>query len=296
MQTINIAISASSSYIPHARVMMATMYSAHPKNKFNLFVFYLDHKVRLHKDILKRQSLNHNKSNTVNFIRVDYEELKKVDNGKGWAIDLWCRWKALDFLANDYDRVLLLGVDTFVRSDISEFYFQNMTSYYFACTPDMYITNTDSSLWPKIKEDMDRMELEDRGKYINGDVVLVNLSETRAKLSFGEFLDIYVKNQFTCWDQDVITYCLAAHVKFQDSYKYNYFPNLNLDNVNDAENIKDVKILHFAGGPKPWLVPPWEAKKFNGISEWWAIAKREGYVDLVLYLRFAKRAVRKFFI
>jgi lipopolysaccharide biosynthesis glycosyltransferase len=294
MKEINIAISASSSYIEYARVMMASVYAAHPKDKINLFVFYVDDKVASYQKILKRQSRNNNESNSVNFIKVDYELLKKVDNGKGWAIDLWARWYALDFLSKDYDRVLLLGIDTFIRSDISEFYFQDMLGYYFACTTDMNISNTEPSDWPEIKADMDRMGLEDKKKYINGDVVLVNLKETHAKISLREFVDLYAKNQFKCWDQDVITYCFNSHVKFQDSYIYNYFPNLNLDNVKDAENMKDVKILHFAGGPKPWLVAPWDAKKFNGIPEWWEVAKKEGHLDLDKYLRFVKRALLKF--
>ena len=220
--------------------------------------------------------------------------MKKIDDGKGWALDLWARWYALDFISKDHDRVLLLGVDTFIRGDISEFYFQDMLGYYFACTADLYISHTEPSEWPEIKDDMDRMGLEDKKRYINGDVVLVNLKETRGKISFLSFIDLYAENLFKCWDQDVITYCFNTYIKFQNSYAYNYFPNLNLEKVNDLENIKEVKILHFAGGPKPWLVAPWEAKKFNGIPEWWEIAKSEGILTLDSYLRFLKRALLKF--
>jgi glucose-1-phosphate cytidylyltransferase len=87
------------------------------------------------------------------------------------------------------------------------------------------------------------------------------MKETRGKISFQSFLDLYVENQFTCWDQNVIAYCFNSYVKFQNSYIYNYFPNLNFEKIGDFENIKEVEILHFAGGPKPWQVAPWEAKK-----------------------------------
>ncbi|MEK9568325.1 MAG: glycosyltransferase [Paracoccaceae bacterium] len=295
MKEINIAISASKSYIEYASVMMASVYAAHPKNKINLFVFYVDDKVATYQKIMKRQSSKSNKNNSVNFIKVDPKLLKKIDDGKGWALDLWARWYALDFISNDHDRVLLLGVDTFILGDISEYYFQDMLGYYFACTADFYINHTEPTEWPEIKADMNRMGLEDKKRYINGDVVLVNLKETRGKISFSSFVDLYAENQFRCWDQDVITYCFNSYIKFQNSYAYNYFPNLNIEKVNDLENIHKVKILHFAGGPKPWLVAPWDAKKFNGISEWWEVAKSEGILKLDSYLRYLKRAVIKVF-
>jgi lipopolysaccharide biosynthesis glycosyltransferase len=294
MNKINIAISASSTYIKYAKVMMASVYAAHPSNKINLFVFYIDDKVALSEAVLKRQSQLHDPGNSVNFIQVDRDSLKKIDNGKGWAIDLWCRWYILDVLAIKYDRVLLLGIDTFVRSNIGDFYFQDMTGYYFACAPDIFIGNTQPSAWPAIKMDMDRTGLGNKDKYINGDVVLVNLNETNGKLSFAEFLDLYYINQFTFWDQDVITYCFSSYIKYQDPYIYNYFPNLNLNSIVDEENLNRVKILHFAGGPKPWLVEPWLAKNFIGIPEWWDVAKKEGFLDIIEYIRYIKLYVKRY--
>ena len=98
-------------------------------------------------------------------------------------------------------------VDIEEVKNIEEFYFQDLTNFYFACAPDMYINNTDSSKWPLIKKDMDKYGLKDKSKYINGDVVLVNLNETKNKLTFLDFLKLFQANQFTCWDQDVISYC-----------------------------------------------------------------------------------------
>ena len=51
---INIAISASKFYIEYARVMLASVYAAHPKNKINLFVFYVDDKVATYQKIMKK--------------------------------------------------------------------------------------------------------------------------------------------------------------------------------------------------------------------------------------------------
>ena len=65
----------------------------------------------------------------------------------------------------------------------------DMLGYYFGCTPDFYINHADPSQWLGIKDDMDRMGLVDKKQYINGDVVLVNLKETRGKISFLSFIN-----------------------------------------------------------------------------------------------------------
>jgi len=272
---------------------MASVYAAHPLFAFNLFVFYVDESVALSETDLKLQSQLHGKDNTVSFIKVDRDQLSKIDNGKGWAIDLWCRWYALDALVPKFERVLLLGIDTFVRGDISKFYFQDMMGYYFACAPDMYIANTEPSAWPKIKNDMDKNGFINKDLYINGDVVLVNLKETYGQLSFDKFIEIYFVNQFTCWDQDVINYVFSTRIKYQDSYIYNYFPNLGLTNIHDEVNMSKVKILHFAGGPKPWNVNPWSAGSYCGIPEWWEVARKEGLLSTFQYIKYIKRHLMK---
>ena len=48
---------------------------------------------------------------------------------------------------------------------------------------------------------------------------------------------------------------------------------------------KNAKIIHFAGGPKPWLVPICEANKYNAISEWWVYAKNTGLTKSFPYVR-----------
>jgi hypothetical protein len=66
--------------------------------------------------------------------------------------------------------------------------------------------------------------------------------------------------------------------------------------MRDSDYISDVKIMHFAGGPKPWNVAPWNAKKFVGIPEWWTLASKEGHPGLVEYIRYAKQILRRVII
>jgi len=266
MEEFNLAISASKTYAPYAKVMLSSFYKTHPNSKVNLYLFYLDPTIKnLESDFIKI-SKAHNKLNVVDFVKVNKSQIDSIGNLKGWAIDLWCRWYLLDYLVDKCDRVLVLGIDTMLQDNISNFYFQNLKSYYFSCSADMMVNNSESIKWPAIKSEMDKRDFKDKSKYINGDVVLVNLQETKKNLSFEDFLTLYSQNQFICWDQDIITYCFNDKIKFQDYLLYNYFPNLGINTINDFKLYKNAKIIHFAGGPKPWHVPICEANKYNAIS------------------------------
>ena len=276
MEEFNLAISASKTYAPYAKVMLSSFYKTHPNSKVNLYLFYLDPSIKNLEPEFIKISKAHNQLNVIDFVKVNQSQIESVDNKKGWAIDLWCRWYLLDYLVDKCDRVLVLGIDTMLQGNIDDFYFQNLESYYFSCSPDMWINNSEPTKWTGIKSEMEKLGFKDKSKYINGDAVLVNLDETRNNLSFKDFLSLYSQNQFNCWDQDLIRYCFNDKIKFQDYLLYNYFPNLGIKTINDDKLYKNAKIIHFAGGPKPWLVPICEAYKYNAISDWWLYAESLG--------------------
>lgn len=284
MKEYNIALSASKLYAPYAKVLMTSFYKMHPNSKVNVYLFYLDPSIKKLEKGFVEIAKKYNKGNTVEFIEIDYSQLEIVDNKNGWAIDLWCRWYLLDYLIEICDRVLILGVDTMIQKNIENFYFQDLAGYYFSSCSDMFINNSNSDSWPRIKAEMEKFGLEDKSKYINGDVVLINLRETKGNLSFNEFLNFFATNQFACWDQDVITYCFNEKIKFRDYLKYNYFPNLGIESINDKEEYKNAHIIHFAGGPKPWNTPICIANKFNAIPEWWTLAKEARVTKKLPYL------------
>lgn len=284
MKEYNVAISASKSYSPYAKVLLTSFYKSHPDKIVNVYFFYLDPSIeKLKKDIV-RLSKKYNQLNRVDFVKIQYSQIEIVDNKKGWAIDLWCRWYLLDYLVDKCDRVLVLGVDTMIQKNIEDFYFQDLNDFYFSSCSDMFVNNTNSDSWPRIKADMEKYNLSDKSRYINGDVLLVNINETKNKLSFNDFLNLFAINQFICWDQDVITYCFNDKIKFNDYLRYNYFPNLGIENFNDKEEYKNAHIIHFAGGPKPWNIPICSAKKYNAIPEWWSYAREAGVAKKLPYL------------
>jgi lipopolysaccharide biosynthesis glycosyltransferase len=112
--------------------------------------------------------------------------------------------------------------------------------------------------------------------YVNTDVLLLNLRELSKDLNLSKFLKLYQKKQYDAWDQDVINYCFRDKINRVDYYLYNYFPNLGLNNIDDNKFLKNVKIIHFAGGPKPWNVPRYKISEYSVISEWWNVANEVG--------------------
>ena len=92
MNNINIAISASKEYLPYSKVMMSSLIKLHPKTNINFFVFYLDSTVSNFKNEFLKIVKSNNQKNEIKFIKVEYDQVKLVDNNKGWAIDLWARW------------------------------------------------------------------------------------------------------------------------------------------------------------------------------------------------------------
>lgn len=284
MKKYNIAISASISYAPYAKVMLSSFLKYHKDCTVDLYVFYINKKVLKLQNgfqkILKKSSNN----NSAKFIEVNYEKLKIVDSKDGWALDLWCRWYLLDFLKEKCERILMIGCDTMFQDNIDEFYFQNLDGYYFSCCPDMFINSTNSKSWERINNDMKKFGLDNKSKYINGDVILINLKETKNHLNFNNFLKLYSKNRYTCWDQDIITYNFNHKIKYQNHLLYNYFPNLKIENFDDDRLYKNAKIIHFAGGPKPWIIPILKAKDYNAIPEWWEHAIEVGVAKMFPYL------------
>ena len=66
---------------------------------------------------------------------------------------------------------------------------------------------------------------------------------------------------------------------------YNYFPNLNIKIHDDNLLTKKAKIIHFAGGPKPWRVPICEANNYTRIKEWYNYADSLGITSNWDYIK-----------
>lgn len=276
MNKINIALSASKDYIPYAGVVISSFIKTHPNSDLDFYIFYLDSSIINYKYKFLNIIKESNSNNNLEFVKVDYQDIEFVNIDKGWPLDLWCRWYLLDYLKDKCDRVLVLGIDTLLKGNIIDFYFQNLNGYYFAGCPDMWINNSESNKWEAIKKNMDAFNFKNKSQYINADVVIVNLNETRNNLSFKKFLKLYLQNKFICWDQDTINFCFNHKIKFQDYSLYNYFPNLKIKNHDDIVEFNKAKIIHFAGGPKPWRVPICEAKNYIGVKEWYNYADSLG--------------------
>lgn len=265
---MNIAVAVSSLYSRFLPVLIASVVKNNQTKRITFLIFYVDKRVERQIPHITRTVSRLSRRVELVFLPVPASSLDGVRHFPGWAPDGWSRWAVLDLDEKKYERVLVLGVDTLVVSDISEFYNQDMGDFWFAAIEDMY-----ASPEPTITRGLsDLSATSESGAGLNGDVVLVNLARSKQALTFSGFLEFQETHEFSGWDQDIIGISLRQHLKMLVSYAYNYFPNINRQMLPDSDFFGLARIIHFCGGPKPWNVNPRDAPQLKGVAEWWEMA------------------------
>ena len=266
---MHIVLSGSAEYLSYAPVLLRSVVDSNPDSiiSFHIFHFLPNEVVSQLKHNLEKACLVHPRASLF-FHPVSDEDVKLLDSSKGWNPALWARWKSLDILRDLTDRFLVLGIDTLVRRNISDFYFQDLDNNIFCASPDGWISTSDLSGWAPYSE-MESFNVSPKN-YINADVVLVNLLPSDSP-TFSEFLSLYADINTSCLDQDVINYCFASRLKLAPSY-FNYFPNILSDSLKDRHQFAESSIVQFAGAPKPWNLLGLKSYSCVGHREWWTIA------------------------
>lgn len=279
---MHIVVSCSAEYLKYSPVLFKSVEKNHPGFELWFHVFHClpDDVIASHRMRLERACCFSEKVSIL-FHSVSETDIKDIDSSRGWHPSLWFRWKALDTLRGLTDRFLVLGIDTFVKKNISEFYHQDLEGFIFCASPDAWVSTSDLSDWPP------RVELNNYkvspSNYINCDVVLVNLLAIGAP-SFSFYINSYLKINTLCLDQDVINYCFASSLKLAPS-EFNYFPNIIADTQKDIFGYKNCSIVHFAGGPKPWNVCSIRSYFYVGHCDWWSCAHELGIRRRYFYLK-----------
>jgi len=294
-ETINIAFSASEQYLQYVPVVIYSLCKNNIGNNLNFHIFHsLDKKIKFVEFRYKKIFKDFNNAK-FNFYHLNKSIYSNLPLKKGWSVELWGRWKVLDILAGEEDRVLILGVDTLIKKDIYKFYSQDLSGIFFAACPDTFISNSKGKDW-KGNEYLRKYNVAPEG-YINADVVLVNLSETYGKISFSDFLSSYFKINSSCLDQDVINFCYRDKLKLCDDFKYNFFPNTPF--FTKYQNLKfynEASIIQFTGSVnKPWNIFKHNWGNFIGVKEWWILAEEIGITyHSLLFDKFTRKIMRFF--
>ena len=193
---MHIVLSGSAEYLSYAPVLLRSVVDSN-QILLSFFIFFTSCQIKvvsqLKRNLEKACSVHPRAS--LYFYSVSDEDVKLLDSSKGWNPALWARWKSLDILRDLTDRFLVLGIDTLVRRNISDFYSQDLDNNIFCASPDGWISTSDLSGWAPYSE-LQSFNVSPKN-YINADVVLVNLLPSDSP-TFSEFLSLYADINTSC--------------------------------------------------------------------------------------------------
>ena len=226
---------------------MLSLFKNNPETDFDIYVFSSDISEE-NISLLNKLHLFYQKFK-LHPIYVDAQRFERLKlNIRHISLETYYRYIIADMLPN-LDKILYLDADLIVLRNISDFYNQDMGSFYLSGSPDLHIK--------KLGYD------KEIGcpNYINAGVLLMNLEKFRQD-ELGEKLiqkTIDLQNKIQYQDQDILNIVCADHIKLADSI-YNFA----MRNVKQEKSkIKSAAILHYTGEKKPW------SKKKARLSSIW---------------------------
>lgn len=193
--------------------------------------------------------------------------------------DSYHRWLPVSayyrlLLANllpQYDKVLYLDGDTFVRRDLKNMYDLNLGDNYIAGVKDYPVICWRPADYAK------RLGVGSINQYINSGVLIMNLKkirEDKLENKFKNFIPELKDRGVSFYDQDVLNAVCYNKIKHVDleynamqHFSYDYNKETKLLNCYSAKEMgkayDDPTIVHFAGGNKPW-----KNKNIRFYDEW----------------------------
>lgn len=165
-----------------------------------------------------------------------------------------------------YDKVIYLDSDLLVVSDISELFNIELNDTLLAATRDIdYLGNInmpDGNRWHYSKE---ILQMEDPYSYFQAGVLLLNTKKLRKRHTTAEWLEIASSHpEFIYNDQDILNAECEGNILYLDqtwnimnnAYNrvetvFSFAPAEVFDTYIEAA--KHPKIIHYAGGEKPWF-------------------------------------------
>lgn len=168
---------------------------------------------------------------------------------KGLAIETYYRLFLLEYLPETVDRILWLDADTIVLQPLNDFYYKDLTGFWFSAVPDPieYI----EAFYSYANFCKKRISLSSDKKYVNAGVILFNLEELRKSQEF-QSQNLIQKIQEVntpFFDQDLLNILghNADKILIDEDRTYN-FPVYNFPD----EWLGQHTVLHFLGNAKPW--------------------------------------------
>lgn len=243
---MNFLITLDANYIPQGRLMLSTLRRSNPDAPLDVYVMHTS---------LQEEHLSQLESAgcQIHGVYVDPEEFAGAPVTDRYPSEMYYRILAAKYLPQELERILYLDPDMIILGDLRELYDLPLADrYYYAAATHL------KEFWRRINEK--RLDLPEKGIYINSGVLLMNLSLLRREQKEADVYNYIEKHRKALMlpDQDIISALYGPKILEIDPYVYNMTEKLftlrpeseawmNLDWVR-----KNSRIIHYCGRNKPW--------------------------------------------
>ena len=271
---MNIMIAVNEKYIPHTKVMLASLRTSMPDEVIDVYLLHSSIRECVIDSFKCYLASNHNIS--LNDIRLSSTPFDKCKIGMHFSIEISYRLMATEVLPLDLDRILWLDSDIVINHGLSDFYYTSLDTEFICACPGR----------GKIEKHNERLGLAQNHIYFNSGVLLMNLKLMRQENVLGKYIDIIEKygDKLSFLDQDILNIAFTgSDVKYFDGDIYNcqiardfYVAPKQMDFF-----LEKCCVMHFAAAAKPW-----NNTYRNGLEKfYWKYALKDGrYVEYIKFL------------
>lgn len=249
---IPIVFSTDHNYVMPTGVTITSLLNTNKNEEFDIFILCGNDVSADDKASLSKQVAIISSKSRINFIHLDsaFAGSHEIRD-----ISIACYYRLLiPWLIPQYDKIIYSDVDIIFRSNITDFFEQDISGYYVAGvnTPGFTSNRKTAAYIRKLGIAPD--------KYINSGFLLINSARQRKDNLKTELLELS-KKKYLFQDQDIINLIAKGRIKYSE-LKYNAAPGRLYPHGNVS--IEDAVVLHYAGD-KPW-------KTFTlRWREWWDV-------------------------
>lgn len=284
--SVAIAMSSSNEYAPYLSVCLESLkHCASADRNYDVIVFESNIS-----QVNKKKLVQQVKTNNISLRFVNpYQIIKNYDLKfpSNYSLECYFRLTAPIILQN-YEKVLFTDVDLIFNSDIYDLYNTQLGELPLAACKDLIwgaFIQTPYYDWKDYCNQV--LKLKYPFEYFNTGVMVLNIQVFNENKYTDKLLKFVSNTQFRILEQDGLNAYFQNKIKYIDTAwnfpiandLYNglkqYMPLEFLSNYQKDE--KNPKIIHWAGGMKPWHYPELDCAEI-----WWAYARKTPFYEIIL--------------
>jgi len=187
----------------------------------------------------------------------------------------------IPYFLTQYDKVLYLDCDLLCLGDVSELYSFDVTGSMIGCIQGLaeigWYNSTVDHYWDNL------LKIKNPENYFNSGVLLFNTKVFRESITFDDLLKLAVKENWLCYDQDVLNIVCENKITFLPN-QWNLINYPSIIHLSEKLKLKYYeaeklpKIVHFASGYKPWN----NSSYVPSAIDFWKYATRTTFSDEII--------------